>query len=294
MLMIYSMTSFGKSSFRIDNAVINVEIKSVNSKNCDINIRLPYIYNEKEIEFRNLISSKLLRGKISCFIDIESNDSKTAHEINEAVAMRYFKQLKSINDSLNIKDYNNYLSDLLHLPEVLSPPNIEINEEEYQAIKSALNLALDAAIESRKEEASALEIDFRKRIDLIKDLLSQVEKFEAERITNIENRLKSSLKQIADNVEFDKNRLEQELVYYIEKFDVTEEKVRLAKHCDYFIQTMDENEVAKGRKLGFISQEMGREINTLGSKANSVDLQKIVVQMKDELEKIKEQLLNIL
>jgi uncharacterized protein (TIGR00255 family) len=241
-----------------------------------------------------LISSKLHRGKISCFIDIESNDSKAAHEVNEVVAIQYYKQLKRINESLNIKDYNNYLSDLLHLPEVLSPPNIEINEEEYQAIKSALNLALDAAIESRKEEASALEIDFRKRIDLIKNLLSQVEKFETERITNIENRLKSSLKQIAENLEFDKNRLEQELVYYIEKFDITEEKVRLAKHCDYFIQTMDEIEVAKGRKLGFISQEMGREINTLGSKANSIDLQKIVVQMKDELEKIKEQLLNIL
>lgn len=292
--MMYSMTGYGRSEFSSEKTNISVEIKSVNSKNCDINIRLPYVYNEKEIEIRNLIHNSLKRGKISVYIDIERLDSNSAHEIDIELAKSYFKQLKQINSEIEVKNYDYYLNDLLKLPEVVKAPKEEVDEEEYRKLKACLNEALEKINISRKEEAKALESDFIKHIKMIESLLAKVDTFEKERIVAIENRMKNSLKNISDNIEYDKNRFEQELIYYLEKLDITEEKVRLAKHCEYFLDTLNDKGKSKGKKLNFISQEIGREINTLGSKSNSSDLQRIVVQMKDELEKIKEQLLNIL
>ena len=291
--MIKSMTGYGKNVLENEARKITVEIRTLNSKQLDINLRLPQIYREKELNIRNLIGKELGRGKIDISINIEQKDQVTAPVINKAVADHYFKELKELADRFQQKTPPDYLSLIIKMPEVLSPPDVEIDEEEYTQLMTTLGKAIGQVNAFRADEGKILEQDFTKRINNIISLLAQIEPFEKKRTIHIKERIKSNLEDFGNDIQADKNRLEQELIYYLEKLDITEEKIRLKKHCNHFLETSSGEENA-GKKLSFISQEIGREINTLGAKANDYNIQQIVVQMKDELEKIKEQLFNIL
>ena len=286
------MTGFGKAICELTNKKIIIEIKSLNSKQIDIYSRLPGLYKEKDIYIRNLISSKLFRGKIDVSIHIDSADIGRDSIINKELVKSYFKQLVDVSDDLGVNDKSDLFSVVMRLPDVLKQEKEELNEEEWNTIKNSIEDALDNLILFRQQEGVVLKKDIEQRIVAILKLQEELEPFEKERIVKIKEKLKNSLKEI-DNDEYDKNRLEQELIYYLEKLDITEEKIRLAHHCNFFLKTIELEEPV-GKKLGFISQEIGREINTLGSKANNSDMQKIVIAMKDELEKVKEQVLNIL
>jgi len=290
--MLLSMTGFGKAICELTNKKIIIEIKSLNSKQIDIYSRLPGLYKEKDIYIRNLISSKLFRGKIDVSIHIDSADIGRDSIINKELVKSYFKQLVDVSDDLGVNDKSDLFSVVMRLPDVLKQEKEELNEEEWNTIKNSIEDALDNLILFRQQEGVVLKKDIEQRIVAILKLQEELEPFEKERIVKIKEKLKNSLKEI-DNDEYDKNRLEQELIYYLEKLDITEEKIRLAHHCNFFLKTIELEEPV-GKKLGFISQEIGREINTLGSKANNSDMQKIVIAMKDELEKVKEQVLNIL
>ena len=287
------MTGYGKSICEFPNKKISIEIKSLNSKQLDINTRLPILYREKELEIRNEIGSKLYRGKIDFSIFVESAVSDKVTQINKPVIEEYYKQLKEIAGTLNIENQTDYLRVLMPLPETVKTEIAELDEDEWNEIEKTIQLALKSIIEFRKQEGEILGNDVKSRIIIIRELLAQVDLFEKERINKIKLRLKESLEELAAKSQIDENRFEQELIFYLEKIDITEEKVRLNNHLDYFLETIGQKEPV-GKKLGFISQEIGREINTLGSKANDAGMQRIVIQMKDELEKIKEQLLNIL
>lgn len=285
--MILSMTGFGKTETQWEDKNLSVEIRSLNSKNADINLRTPSYLREMDTEIRKRIAQQLHRGKIDLNIFIEFNGQNAPSTINTSVVKSYIGQLKEIGDVSE----NEMMAIAMRLPDTLSSERETLQEVEKEAIFNLLNQVIKDIESYRRDEGKALEKDFLKRIDLIEGHLTSVIKIDPERSDKIEQKLRSALDDL--KIEVDTNRFEQELIFYLEKFDVTEEKVRLKNHLDYFKEVM-KNDFPNGKKLGFIAQEMGREINTIGSKANHAELQKVVVQMKDELEKIKEQLLNVL
>ena len=285
--MILSMTGFGKTETQWEDKNLSVEIRSLNSKNADINLRTPSYLREMDTEIRKRIAQQLHRGKIDLNIFIEFNGQNAPSTINTSVVKSYIGQLKEIGDVSE----NEMMAIAMRLPDTLSSERETLQEVEKEAIFNLLNQVIKDIESYRRDEGKALEKDFLKRIDLIEGHLTSVIKIDPERSDKIEQKLRSALDDL--KIEVDTNRFEQELIFYLEKFDITEEKVRLKNHLDYFKEVM-KNDFPNGKKLGFIAQEMGREINTIGSKANHAELQKVVVQMKDGLEKIKEQLLNVL
>jgi len=291
--MLYSMTGYGKAVLELSSKKISIEIKSLNSKQTDLNVRIPYVYNEKELVLRSMLSKRLERGKISFFMTSESVGEHSSYSINKELAVHYFQELSDVANSVNTTT-EGLLNSITRLPDVVKQTTESVDENEWKEIIEAVNEALAKLEDFRLQEGASLEEDFRLRIANILELLVRVTPFEESRIERVKTKLKQELINAVEEGKIDRNRFEQELIFYIEKFDITEEKVRLKKHCDYFLETLDGNQKSKGKKLGFILQEIGREINTLGSKSNEQNMQQIVVQMKDELEKIKEQALNIL
>ena len=292
--MIQSMTGYGKATVELSDKKINVEIKSLNSKAMDLSARIAPLYREKEIEIRNEISKLLERGKVDFSLWIEKKDAEQlATPINQELVEAYYKKIKAISAAVGIPEPADWFSTLLRLPDVMSKNETqELGDEEWATVHSAVEEAINHLMDFRKQEGAALEKKFREKIANIACLLEAVTPYEKERVTKVKERITDALEKTL-SVDYDKNRLEQELIYYIEKLDVNEEKQRLSNHLKYFISTL-EGGSGQGKKLGFIAQEMGREINTLGSKSNHAELQKIVVQMKDELEQIKEQVLNVM
>jgi len=313
--MIHSMTGYGKSVLQLPNKTISIEIKSLNSKSLDLNMRMPSMYRSKELDLRKAVASKLGRGKVDFSLYVEITGEETHTNVNPTVVNKYIQQLEAVSTGTKMQ----FLQMAIKMPDALST-----DEAEWDDIQKEILKALEKISHYRLEEGKVLEADFAKRVDIISNLLEKVLEVDSERLTNVRERLHKGVSELKEK--HDENRFEQELVYYIEKFDITEEKVRLQNHLEYFIKTLESNEsngkklgfisqemgreintigskanfapmqklVVNGKKLGFISQEMGREINTIGSKANFAPMQKLVVQMKDELEKIKEQLLNVL
>lgn len=291
--MIQSMTGYGKAVVTYGEKKISVEIKSLNSKTLDLSTRIAPLYREKEMEIRQLIAKKLERGKVDFSIWIEKDAGSDATPINGALVENYYQQIKTISANTGIPLPTDWFATLLRLPDVLTKTEQEtLCEEEWQAVCTAIDEALQRLMEFRKQEGAALQRKFTEKIDNISELLTSIEPYEKNRVEKIKARIIDGLKAIPE-VEYDKNRLEQELIYYIEKLDISEEKQRLANHLKYFRETMEGGH-GQGKKLGFIAQEMGREINTTGSKSNNAEMQNLVVKMKDELEQIKEQVLNVL
>jgi uncharacterized protein (TIGR00255 family) len=286
------MTGYGKVSAQSGTKTITLEIRSLNSKQIDINTRMPLIYKDREMEIRNVIVKKIQRGKTDMFLTVEDSRADSAVAINQPVVKSYLKQIQQIAGEMNIPISEALLATALRLPDTLKTDSSLIPEDEWKVVLKCLNDSLEQFDKFRCQEGAALEKDFKSRIGLIEKTMDEIKKFEEQRIVKVKERLQKALTELMNNESFDKNRLEQELIFYLEKLDITEEKVRLKNHCEYFYKTMKEEN--PGRKLGFISQEIGREINTIGSKANDSDIQKLVVVMKDELEKVKEQLLNVL
>jgi len=291
--MLQSMTGFGKATCQWKNKSISIEIRCLNSKQLDANLRLPILYKEKEGLLRNMLSQNLMRGKIDLILNIECTDGDSAFSLNKELIKKYYLEIMQIKEDLNVNDNSDVLSAILRLPDVLNSAAQDIDTEEWEAISAACMEAIQKTNDFRSLEGLSLEKDILGRVGLIEKMLDEIVPFEQERIQAIKGRLLKGLEELSETIQTDPNRFEQELIYYLEKLDITEEKTRLTKHCEHFRQTM-KIESFSGRKLGFIAQEMGREINTIGSKASYAPIQKIVVQMKDELEKIKEQLLNIL
>ena len=291
--MIQSMTGYGKSVVTYKGKKINVEIKSLNSKTLDLSTRIAPLYREKEMEIRQAITTQVVRGKVDFAIWIEKDAAADAAPINAALTENYYNQIKAIARNSGIPEPQDWFATLLRMPDVLTRTETEVlDEEEWHAVRQAVDDAIARLVSFRTQEGAALERKFREKVDNIEALLAEIEPYEKSRVEKIRVRIVEGLKAIPD-VEYDKNRLEQELIYYIEKLDISEEKQRLANHLKYFRETMDEA-AGQGKKLGFIAQEMGREINTTGSKSNNAEMQNIVVKMKDELEQIKEQVLNAL
>lgn len=290
--MILSMTGFGKQEIELPGKKLTIELRSLNSKQLDINARLPTLYKEKELELRGLIGKALERGKIDLSIFLEYTGEETNYAVNFEAAKDYYKHLLQLDSEFNKNETTDFLSIIMKMPEVVKPEREELDESEWALIAEAVRKTIDKLNSFRQKEGEALTGEFRKRIEHIVNMLQEVDPFEEERIVNIKNKLTAQLNELEES-RYDTNRLEQELIYYLEKLDITEEKVRLRKHCDHFNEVL-EKENSQGKKLGFIVQEIGREINTLGSKANHAEIQKIIVGMKDELEKVKEQLMNIL
>lgn len=292
--MIQSMTGYGKATAELPDKKINVEIKSLNSKAMDLSTRIAPVYREKEMEIRNEISKALERGKVDFSLWVEKKEGvENATPINQALIEGYYQQIQAISQNLNIPVPADWFQTLLRLPDVMTKTEVqELSEEEWEAAHKCVLEAINHLVDFRKQEGAALEKKFREKIANITNLLEAIAPFEKERVEKIKERITDALEKTL-NTDYDKNRLEQELIYYIEKLDVNEEKQRLGNHLKYFISTL-ENGSGQGKKLGFIAQEMGREINTLGSKSNHAEMQKIVVQMKDELEQIKEQVLNVM
>lgn len=287
------MTGYGKAEFESGNKKITLEVKSLNSKQLDINSRIPMLYREKDIVIRKEISEKLIRGKIDLSMYIENLGTESNSVINEDIVISYYKQLKNIQNKLDLPVSERIISSIMRLPDSVKTVYEELDEKEWEIIFSKIQQVIEAVNEFRIQEGSALEKDIRSNINAIQQLLNQIEPFESKRIENIKTRIEDNLREISTNNNIDKNRFEQEMIYYLEKLDINEEKVRLSNHCQYFLETLD-NKNDVGKKLGFIAQEIGREINTIGSKANESNIQRIVVQMKDSLERIKEQSLNVL
>ena len=287
------MTGYGKSVVTYKGKKINVEIKSLNSKTLDLSTRIAPLYREKEMEIRQAITTQVVRGKVDFAIWIEKDAAADAAPINAALTENYYNQIKAIARNSGIPEPQDWFATLLRMPDVLTRTETEVlDEEEWHAVRQAVDDAIARLVSFRTQEGAALERKFREKVDNIEALLAGIEPYEKSRVEKIRTRIIEGLKAIPD-VEYDKNRLEQELIYYIEKLDISEEKQRLANHLKYFRETMDEA-AGQGKKLGFIAQEMGREINTTGSKSNNAEMQNIVVKMKDELEQIKEQVLNAL
>ncbi len=292
--MIKSMTGFGKASVACGNKKIVVEIKSLNSKQLDVNLRLPGIYREKEMEIRNRLKAVLERGKVEMSVYMDQSVSDKEVCVNRPVVELYFHQMLETAAALSAEvDRGELLRTVMRFPETLKQPNEELNEAEWALLQGGMEQALEEVERFRIQEGAILKNELVHRIGLIGALAAEVPFYETKRVESIRQRLADKLKEWNEVKNIDQNRLEQEIIYYLEKLDITEEKVRLDNHCNYFLATLNEEE-APGRKLGFIAQEIGREINTMGSKANDHDIQKLVVRMKDELEKIKEQSLNIL
>ena len=292
--MILSMTGYGKAVVAYKEKKINVEVKSLNSKSLDLSARIAPLYREKEMEIRRLLAQKLERGKVDFSLWVEKESTVDTTPINAALVENYYKQIKAISASTGIPEPEDWFTTLLRLPDVTAKTEVEVlDDEEWEVAQQAINEAIEKLIEFRKQEGAALQKKFTEKIDNIANLLKSIEPFEKNRVPKIREKIIDGLKQIPE-VDYDKNRLEQELIYYIEKLDINEEKQRLTNHLKYFHETMKESGHGVGKKLGFIAQEMGREINTTGSKSNQAEMQNIVVKMKDELEQIKEQVLNAL
>lgn len=291
--MIQSMTGYGKATGEYNGKKIVVEIKSLNSKQADLSTRLSGLYREKEIEIRNEVSQLLERGKIDVSMYAENAGKEGVSQINSTLFESYYEQIKALATQHSLEMPSNWFEIILRLPDVMKTESQELDEQEWKVAKAVLNQAIEQLKTYRIHEGRSLEKVFRDRISDIRNLMKEIEPFEGERVEKIKAKLEENLQNISEKFDYDKNRLEQELIFYIEKLDVNEEKVRLNTHLDYFLQMMD-TETSPGKKLGFIAQEMGREINTLGSKSNHSQMQKIVVLMKDNLEQIKEQVLNVL
>ncbi len=287
------MTGYGKAVVAYKDKKINVEIKSLNSKALDLNARIAPLYREKEMEMRQMVAQALIRGKVDFSIWIEKEEGVDATPINKALVGNYFSQMQNLAKEFGIPEPSDWFASLMRMPDVMTKTDVEVlTDEEWAVVRQAIEQALTAIVDFRIQEGAALQKKFTEKIDNIGALLASIEPYEQSRVEKIRNRIIEGLKSIPE-VEYDKNRLEQELIYYIEKLDISEEKQRLSNHLKYFRETMEE-EAGQGKKLGFIAQEMGREINTTGSKSNHAEMQNIVVKMKDELEQIKEQVLNAL
>jgi uncharacterized protein (TIGR00255 family) len=291
--MIKSMTGYGKSIAETPQKKISIEIKSLNSKQLDLNSKLPWLYKEKELEIKSIISQKLERGKIDLSVFCDNLDDEYIPSVNKAIVKNYFNQLKEISEELNLDLNEHILSSILRLPEALKTEKHELDDEEWELVKNQLIEAIAMLDLYRIEEGNALEKDIRSNLKRITTSLESIEIFEEGRIKKVREKLLSILNENVKSENIDKNRFEQELIFYLEKFDINEEKVRLTKHCEYFLESLD-TPSPNGKILSFITQEIGREINTIGSKANDASIQKLVVMMKDDLEKIKEQTLNVL
>ena len=286
--MIQSMTGYGKSTLQLPTKKITIELKSLNSKSLDMNVRMPSYYKEKELPLRRLVAKSIVRGKIDVSLFVEVTGEETSTKINQAVVKEYMKQLQLIAPDASAEKC---LEMAMRLPDTAKAERAEIDENEWNIIEKHFHEAIENIVSYRADEGKVLEMEFLQRNENINALLSEVIKIDPERVEGVKERLQKGISDLKEKV--DENRFEQELVYYIEKYDITEEKVRLNNHINYFIETINSKD-SNGKKLGFIAQEMGREINTIGSKSNFAPMQKLVVQMKDELEKIKEQLLNVL
>ena len=286
--MIHSMTGFGKASLQLPTKKITVEIKSLNSKGLDLNTRMPSVFREMELGLRNQISQRLERGKVDFSLYVEVTGEETTSKINVPIVNGYMNQMKAVIPNA---DATELLKMAVRMPDALKTERDEIDATEWKKIQTVIDEALENIANFRKDEGASLEKEFQLRIGNINNLMNEAVSYDAERVETVKTRLRTALEELKVNV--DENRFEQELIFYLEKYDITEEKVRLENHLNYFIETLSGNE-ANGRKLGFITQEMGREINTMGSKSNHAEMQKLVVMMKDELEKIKEQVLNVL
>ena len=286
------MTGFGKVTAELPSKKVTIEIKALNSKQLDLSTRIPSIYRDKEMEIRNYILQTLERGKVELNIFVEYIGKDSPTQINSAAIESYYNQIKAVSDKLGIPVPSDWFATLLRLPDVIKSDVVEVDEEEWKVVEKALHEAIDHLCAFRIQEGAMLQKLFTLKVNNIAALLLKVNDYEGERLEKIKSRIMDNLAQLADK-DYDKNRFEQEMIYYIEKLDINEEKNRLDNHLKYFIATMDSGH-GQGKKLGFIAQEMGREINTLGSKSNHAELQKVVVQMKDELEQIKEQVLNVM
>ena len=288
--MIQSMTGYGKSVLQLPTKKVTIEIKSLNSKNLDLNARIPSYYKEKELSVRKKLASSLVRGKVDFSIFVEMTADETSTAVNKGVVKEYIQQLKKVMivDSTNDVEL---LKMAVRMPDALKTEREELDENEWKEIDAHIDIAVKEIIQYRTDEAASLEEDFKERIANIKVALEEIKKLDGDRVEHVKARLQKALTEL--KVEIDENRFEQELIYYLEKLDINEEKVRLANHLDYFLETLASPD-SNGKKLGFVVQEIGREVNTTGSKANYAPMQKLVIQMKDELEKIKEQILNVL
>lgn len=290
--MIQSMTGYGKSTAELNKRKVTVEVKSLNSKQLDLSVRLPNLYKEHEMEIRNLLSRQLERGKVDFLIYVENIGNETATQINQSTLEGYYNQIKESSVKLSIELPNDWFQVLLRLPDVLKYESQEVDEAEWAEVSRVINEAVGQLLSFRKQEGAMLQKLFEEKIANISTLLTEIEPFETERVDKIKGRITEALHKIED-FDYDKNRFEQEMIYYIEKLDINEEKNRLNNHLKYFLETMKSG-TGQGKKLGFIAQEIGREVNTMGSKSNHAEMQQIVVKMKDELEQIKEQVLNVL
>jgi uncharacterized protein (TIGR00255 family) len=286
--MIHSMTGFGKASLQLPTKKITVEIKSLNSKGLDLNTRMPSVFREMELGLRNQISQRLERGKVDFSLYVEVTGEETTSKINVPIVKGYINQMRAV---IPTADETELLKMAVRMPDALKTERDEIDTTEWKKIQTVIDEALENIANFRKDEGASLEKEFQLRIANINNLMNEAVSYDAERVETVKTRLRTALDELKVNV--DENRFEQELIFYLEKYDITEEKVRLGNHLNYFLETLNGTE-ANGRKLGFITQEMGREINTMGSKSNHTEMQKLVVMMKDELEKIKEQVLNVL
>ena len=288
--MIQSMTGYGKAVLQLPTKKVTIEIKSLNSKNLDLNVRIPSYYKEKELSVRKRLASALVRGKVDFSIFVEMTGNETSAKINQSLVKEYMEQLRGVVETGRATDVE-LLKMAIRMPDALKAEREEFDENEWSTISENIDIAIQEIIQYRVDEAASLEIDFKERITNISTYLEEVKALDGDRVENVKTRLKKAIDDL--KVDTDENRFEQELIYYLEKLDINEEKVRLANHLDYFLLTLSSEE-SNGKKLGFIVQEMGREINTTGSKANFAPMQKAVIQMKNELEQIKEQILNVL
>lgn len=291
--MIRSMTGFGSASVQTGNKTITAEIKSVNSKFFDLSLRMPSSFREKELEVRNELNRLVERGKVECTVTVESSETQRKASFNIELLKAYHRELQEVQQQLGLREAPELFRMLLTMPDVLVTERNTLTDEEWNGLQAAIKKAAEAFNGFRKAEGKVLSKDLELRIRTIRANLSKIDPFEKARIEQTRKKLNSALEEVMQSGDIDRNRFEQELIYYLEKLDITEEKVRLATHCDYFLKTMNED-ASSGKKLSFIAQEIGREINTIGSKSNDAEMQKLVVEMKDDLEKIKEQVLNVI
>lgn len=291
--MIKSMTGYGKAHCRLNSKEVSIEVRSLNGKNLDINLKIPPTYKDKDQIIRSLLAGELQRGKIELLINVDNLGADVPYVLNKVLFKKYFHEISELSNELGAPVSTELIPAILRLPEVVQQGNLAADEEEWTAVLNTIKEAIKLADAYRLSEGAHLRKDFENRIQNISELLKSIGPLEAKRIDAVKQKLSKALDALKEDNNYDPNRFEQELIYYLEKIDITEEKVRLQKHLDYFSDTLDAED-SSGKKLAFISQEVGREINTIGSKANDADIQKIVVEMKDELEKIKEQLMNIL
>jgi len=287
------MTGYGRAECDLSNMVYTIEIKSLNSKQLDTSVRVPVLLREKELEIRNLLGKELQRGKIELGIYQEVKEGAAGYSINQPVVKEYIKQLRKISGEVGMEESERILQVAMRLPDAMKSQKEVLGDKDWDLVRQSIHKALDELVSFRKQEGRATQDDMSLRVHSILARLNQIEPFEKERISRVRNRILTALEDLKKDIKADQNRLEQEMILYLEKMDITEEKVRLRNHCKYFMETL-KDEASAGKKLGFISQEMGREINTLGSKASDSEIQRLVVEMKDELEKIKEQVLNVI